>query len=446
MDNSTKNTVGSVGKLSQLQLPVASEFGLSGGLEGLLIDAPNSQSMLMEIIFRAGDYLCPKDKPDLAHFLEHLVIKANRDYPSQAEFNRAISAKGGQRNASTGIDNVCYFFSAPDFDWSRMFDLMLTAVSRPLFLPVEFESEKRVVRQEHKRRLDNRQLKISLAADQQSGYHLTDPNQRLACLDSITLEDVIDYYRQTHTLSNARVIVSGNLPPKRQQLIKQKLEGLDLPVGSGRPKLPPGKLKGAGLVYQEDSEANTVYYQLSFLSGGLVLSPDQSLSLALLRNLWMSNNDSRIYGQARERGLIYHISGGFDSTDTSVHFDFSGQVNLDKLEELIDLVLAEVDRLLAGDLSEAEVDRHKEYALGIFQMVPSEPGRWARYQRGRYLVGKGLVPFDYGFRLESIDKDLIIDTARRIFESFDWTLGLLGNIPEDVRRRLETKLNQRKAR
>ncbi len=446
MDNSTENSVGLAGQPPQLQLPVASEFGLSSGLEGLLIDVPNSQSMLMEISFRAGDYLCPKDKPDLAHFLEHLVIKANRDYPSQAKFSRAISAKGGQRNASTGIDNVRYFFLAPDLDWSRMFDLMLTAISEPLFLPAEFESEKMVIRQEHQRRLDNRQLKISLAVDQQSGHHLTDPNQRLACLDSITLENVIDYYRQTHTLSNARVIVSGNLPPKRQQLIKQKLGGLDLPVGGGRPKLPPGKLKGVGLVYREDSETNTVYYQLSFLSAGLVLNPNQSLSLVLLRNLWMSNNDSRIYGQARVRGLIYHIGSDFGSTDTSAYCDFFGQVNLDKLEELIDLVLVEVDRLLAGDLSEAEVDRYKEYVLGIFQMVPSEPGRWAGYQRGRYLIGEGLVPFDYGFRLESIDKDLVIDTARQILESFDWTLGLLGNIPEDVRQRLETKLNQRKAR
>ena len=276
--NQDKSSV-SDGRVSGPQLPVATKFALSSGLEGLLINVPDSRSMMMEIVFRAGYYFCPKDKPDLAHFLEHLVCKANEDYPSQAEFSRSISAKGGQRNASTGTCDVRYFFLAPDLDWSRLFDLMLTAISKPLFLPGEFESEREVVRQEHKKRQDNRQLRISLAVNQQSGYYLIDPNRLLACLDSITLEDIKGYYHQTHTLNNARVIVSGNLPLERQQLIKQKLGDLDLPVGGGRPELPLEKLKGAGLIYQEDNEASTIHYQLSFSREGLVLSPNQLVSL-----------------------------------------------------------------------------------------------------------------------------------------------------------------------
>ena len=78
-------------------------------------------------------------------------------------------------------------------------------------------------------------------------------------------------------------------------------------------------------------------------------------------------------------------------------------------------------------------------------MVPSSPAWWAGFQRERYLDDKELVSFDYRSRLEPIDKDLVLDTARKLFESFDWTLGLLGDVPEETRSRIEAKLNQRKS-
>ena len=120
MDNSTRNGVEPGGQTPQLPLPSVTEFGLESGLGGIFIDVPNSQSMLLEISFRAGRYLCPKDKPELPHFLEHLILKANKGYPSQAEFSQAVSAKGAYMNAGTNPYNVRYFFLTPDFDWQRV--------------------------------------------------------------------------------------------------------------------------------------------------------------------------------------------------------------------------------------------------------------------------------------------------------------------------------------
>ena len=87
----------------------------------------------------------------------------------------------------------------------------------------------------------------------------------------------------------------------------------------------------------------------------------------------MSGNDSRIYGQARIGGLVYHISGGYDSTKTSASFDFSGQVTLDKLEELIDLMLAEIDRLLAGICRRLKLIVTKNTLWVFFKWCPLRP-------------------------------------------------------------------------
>ena len=446
MDNSTKGGVGSGGQNPQLQLPLVTEFGLESGLGGVFIDAPNSQSMLLEISFRAGRYLCPKDKPEISHFLEHLVIGANRDYPSQAEFSRAVLAKGAYSNAFTGIYNIRYVFLAPDFDWQRILGLMLTSVSQPLFLPDEFESERKVIHQEHKLRLDDHSRVIGRLTNKQTGFLSVTHEECLACLGSIDIDDLKDYHNQTHTLSNARLVIAGYLPQGRQDLIKQKLSGLSLPVGDGRSPMPPEELKGVGLVYMENASVETVHYRLLLVRKGLALEPQDEIALSLLINLWFKGHNSRIFGQARTQGLVYSIGGGFNSTTTSSCFTFAGQVSPDKFESLLDLVLAEIDRLLAGDLSDEEIDRGKDYLRGQFQLRSFTPESWADYCRTHYLDRELLLPVDYPPRLESVGKGRVVDLARQIFTAGDWTLGLLGNIPEDVRQRLETKLNQRKAR
>ena len=425
-------------------LPTVTEFGLDSGLKGIFIDIPNAQSMLLEISFRAGTYLCPDDKPDLSHFLEHLLLGANEDYPSRESFSRAIYAKGGYRNASTGSYNVRYHFLAPDFDWLRTLGLMMAAVSKPSFLPSEFASEKQAIREEHRRSLDDHLRVIRLGTNRAMGKVSFGPDELLDSLDSISVDNLKDYYRQTYTLSNARVILSGHLPADRQQMVKQKLSGLSLPVGAGRPAMPSEELVGAGMVVRKNAVVKTTHYQLSFSNESLVLDPVEELAMYLLGVAWL-RPDGRVYGQARDQGLIYGIHGGVRSTATSSFFPLFGQASSDNLEPLIDLILTEIERLLVGDLSDNEIDDFKDYMRGSFQIDHVSPQSWAGYYRNHYLDRGLLLPADYQSRLGLVNKDMVLGLAQKIFGSFDWTLGLLGDVPEETRKQIETKLNRRKA-
>ena len=115
----------------------------------------------------------------------------------------------------------------------------------------------------------------------------------------------------------------------------------------------------------------------------------------------------------------------------------------DKFEPLLDLILGEVDRLLDGELSDDEIISGKDYRRGQFQLSPFIPESWAAYYRGHYLDREQLLPADYQSRLESASRDKVINLARQIFESGDWTLGVLGDLPKETRNRIEAKLNRR---
>ena len=121
---------------------------------------------------------------------------------------------------------------------------MLLAVSQPLFLSAEFDSERKVIHQEHKLRLDDYSRVIGRLAHKRIGRVSVTHEECLACLDSISSDDIKDYYEHTHTLSNARLMVAGYLPQDRQDLIKQELGNFSLPVGDGRPPMPLEELRG----------------------------------------------------------------------------------------------------------------------------------------------------------------------------------------------------------
>lgn len=423
-------------------LPTVTESKLDNGVGALFVDMPDCPVFSSSILFRAGDYLCPDDKPDLAHFLEHLVFMANENYPSQEEFTRVIQAGGGYIHAYTGPVVLKYYFNAPDFDWSRMLDLAMLGVSRPLFLPQEFANEKDTVRNEHLQCLDDPVYKILRTVGREVGFPSVHPDDRLACLDSITVEDVKDYHRQTHTLDNARFVFAGHLPPSRQQLIIKKLDSFDLHPGD-RPPLPNKKLKSAGLVYDHKADAEMVAYDLSFVVNEYPPDTPGWAARSLINRLFLAGDHSWVFGRARKRGLVYEVSGYIDFFGDSMRYITSGQVNPENLESLLDLIIEAIDRLLSGDLSDEDFEYQKKSATGSLQMLYTEPQRLVESLEPEY-IRDSIGPVDLGFRIEFVDKRQLISTAHKMFGSFDWTLGLLGNVPNETRKRIEDKLNRRK--
>ena len=423
-------------------LPAVTDFRLPNGVGGLFIDMPNCPAFSFRAIFRAGDYLCPEDKPDLAHFLEHLVLGANKNYSSQAEFWRAIIANGGKCNAFTGSVYIKYEFDTPDFDWDRMLDLAISAISQPLFLPSEFASEKDVVRNEHRLYLDDPRLKITSTVERQMGLPSPHPDDRLAGLDSTVIEDIHSYYRRTHTLGNARFIFAGQLPLDRQQLIKQKLATLELPDGD-QPNLPNKPLRGDGLFYEPKADAATVAYDLSLTTGDLPLDPSTSATWQIIYYLLFHGDHSWIFGAARQRGLVYGIQGYIHDFGPSTIYSFAGQVKADNLKPLLDLILAAIDRLLVGDLSDSDFDYQKNAFVGANQMHYMLPDSWISQFYGHYVDCDLIVPVDWGTVVESVTKSQLIDTANKMFGQFDWTWGLLGDVPLSIRQEIEIRLNSR---
>ena len=99
----------------------------------------------MQISVDAGSRDEPQKVNGLAHFLEHMVFKGTKKYPSAQAVSSAADSIGAEINANTGQERTAYFIKAWERHLPLAFDILSDFVKSPLLDPKEIEREKGVI-------------------------------------------------------------------------------------------------------------------------------------------------------------------------------------------------------------------------------------------------------------------------------------------------------------
>ena len=327
-----------------------SEVKLKNGAKGLLINVPDASVMTVEFNFRAGEYLVPENKWEAPHIMEHVLLGANKLVPNARAFQAEFEKNGAYSNASTSAYDITYEAECADFEWDRIIDLLLTAITQPLFLEEEFKAEFGNVREELASRSNNHFRHLSLALRQAYGFAVKTDQQRLKLMDNVSLADIKKHYKNTHTTSNLRFVIAGHIDPERRKIIKNKLEKTLLPEGTGRYELPdemPTTI-GTPLIIKNSTVDNLYFYIDTFLLRRL--RDPESDALNLINNMLTETLYSRILGTARERGLVYHMSSGFGQSKQTSNWWFGAQVMPANASALFDIIVKEIKNVRKGKL------------------------------------------------------------------------------------------------
>jgi predicted Zn-dependent peptidase len=164
---------------------------LASGLEGLIIDTPKTGVVVAEVSFRAGEFMLAPEKIETAHMLEHVLLGANKTFPKARDFQAAIEQNGAYSNASTGIYDVTYEVECADFEWQRVLGVLFDAISTPLFLQEEFDTEKSNIREELTLRSNNHFRHLNLGMRQSMGMNSLTDTERLELMDGVTRDELV---------------------------------------------------------------------------------------------------------------------------------------------------------------------------------------------------------------------------------------------------------------
>ncbi len=417
------------------------EISLKNGAKGLLIHIPDASVMTFEFNFRAGEYLVKRNKWETPHLMEHILLGANELYPRARDFQAELEKNGAYGNASTGTYDITYEAECADFEWDRIFGLLLVAITQPLFLAEEFQAEFGNVREELTARSNNHFRHLSLKLREKYGFKVMTDQERLTKMENVTLEDVQAHYKATHTSDNLRFVIGGNLNADRRRSLEKLLEELNLPQAKGRRALPderPKVLKKP-LYIHNDTVENLYFYVDTFMQRRMHDKEVDALSIA---NIILTETlHSRIFGTAREKGLVYGMSSHYGQAATSSNWWFGAQVMPKNVPALMEIMIREILDLRAGKLDNADFEAAKQYALGRYQRSAQTVGGTAGGYAGRFFFDE--VIDDYykvPERIEAVSRKQLIEITNALFEPGIGGFGVLGSCGEEFTQTLQQQL------
>ncbi len=407
------------------------ELELTNGAKGLLIHIPDATVVSLELNFRAGEYLVKDSKWEAPHLMEHVLLGANKQFPKARVFQAEFEKNGAYNNASTSAYDITYEAECADFEWERILDLTLVAISDPLFLQEEFAAEFGNVREELSSRSNNHFRHLSLALRETYGYAAKTDQRRLELMENVTIEDIQAHYRRTHTTSNMRFVIAGNITPTRETQIKHMLENIALPKGRGRfvlPKEKPRRLENP--LYIHNDGVKNVYFYLDTFMNRRMEEPEID-ALGLANTLLVETLYSKILGTARENGLVYGMSSGFGQALLNSNWWIGAQVLPKNAPQLFEIVVRELNNVFEGDLAGADIVAAQQYALGRFQRSAQTVGGTATGYSGQYFFDETIDDYyQVPRRIKQVNKDAIVNIMKALFADNVWGLGVLGSCGE----------------
>jgi predicted Zn-dependent peptidase len=404
----------------------AREIVLNNGARGLLIDVPGATVMDFEFNFRAGEYLVDRSKWEVPHLMEHVLLGANEFIPKARLFQAEFEKNGAGNNASTGLYHITYEAECADFEWQRILELMITAISKPLFLRDEFKAEYGNVKDELTARSNNHFRTLSLTVREAHNLLAMTDRERLKQIKNVKRKDLIDHYAKTHTASNLRFVISGSMKGRTGE-IKKMLENFGLPKGRSYIDLPDEKpIYLEQPIFVARPSVKNVYFELETFALQRFDDPDMD-ALELVNGMLTATLYSRILGEARERGLVYSMGSGIDVMKNVTGWWFSAQVINKNAPELFEIITRELGRVVQGDITPEDLEAAKQYWLGRHQRsAQTVAGTMAGYT-GRYYFDE--VVNDYEAipeRIRSVTTGRIKEASQRMFSDKIGGLGVLG--------------------
>src|SRR5246127_3398895 len=103
---------------------------------------PGTRALTVLLAFDAGARNERPQENGMAHFLEHLVFKGGKRYPTYKEVNETAERLGGVLNAYTSHDLVAFHITVRAESAATAIDLLCDFVARPRLNPEELDRER----------------------------------------------------------------------------------------------------------------------------------------------------------------------------------------------------------------------------------------------------------------------------------------------------------------
>jgi predicted Zn-dependent peptidase len=299
---------------------------LPNGLRVVVSENHAAPVVVVELMYRIGFRIEPKDRTGFAHLFEHLMFQGS-EHVGKFEHVRIVNENGGTLNGSTRFDHTNYFELMPSnalelamwLEADRMRSLKIT--------PETLKNQQDVVSEEVRVNVLNQPYGAFewLGLPQKANtnwYNAHNFYGDLAELEAANLDDVKRFFDTYYAPNNAVLVVSGDTTPDEVMKLAEKHFGA-IPSRAlpPRPDISEPPQTAEKSFTESDKLARTPAVAFGYHLPERMTK--DFFALSLLDPLLVSDESAKLYqALIKENQVASDVSGGFNLLGNN--FDYNG--------------------------------------------------------------------------------------------------------------------------
>lgn len=404
---------------------------LPNGITVLSEHMPGLRSVTAGIWVRRGSRHETPELNGICHFIEHAVFKG-----TERRTARDIAVEsdrlGGHLDAFTTHEMTGFAVKVADRSLPEAFDLISDLLAHPRFDQIDLDREQKVILEEMKMVEDTPDeflgelFNAAYFPDHPLGRPIEGTRETVSTFNHETLAA---FHAQEFSVANLVVAAAGNIEHDRLvELVSRAFDGSISSEANNRtpPNQPPAP--AAPILIEQKKELEQAHL--------VVAAPwpdarsSERYAASLLSSVIGGGTSSRLWQTIREeRGLAYSVgAGGSTFSDVGVFTIYAG-ASPEHLDEVLDLSLEELRRVVSESVSAEELKLAKDQAISsILLGLESSSARVSALARQEIIHGRRISPQEIIQKIEAVNSEDLQRVARKFFTSESLALGALGNL------------------
>ena len=307
-----------------------SSYQLDNGMKVLVVENHRAPVVVSQVWYKVGASYEHDGITGVSHVLEHMMFKGTEKHPA-GEFSDIIAANGGEENAFTGQDYTAYFQKIANDRLAMCLEMEADRMRNLLLDEKEFIKEIEVVKEERRLRTDDKPSALTYERFKAVAF-TNSPYRRpivgwMEDLDTLTIDDVRDWYNTWYAPNNATLVVAGDVDANEVYELAKKyfaeLPRSEIPVAKPRheakqygtqrltvevPAKIPYLIMGYKAPVLTTVKEEWEVYALEVLAGVLDGGQSARLSNNLIRGQQIANSASASYGFSAKHESLFVLS------------------------------------------------------------------------------------------------------------------------------------------
>ena len=396
-----------------------------------VISLPDTLFTTLMVIIKSGPFFDPENKPGLSHFIEHMIFRGSKLFPSNKQISNYLENNGSESGAFTYYENNCYWVKSRKENLFKSITVFSDQIQNSLFNDREINQEKKIIIDE---------LKILRSNPESLIWEAWSENvwQKTLCgrnyigsvtsINSITKEDIHRFIKQYYTSDRILFILSGNFDKKTTiKFLEKKFLKIKQNQKQICEKLKINRISPIRIIqYQSEN----IYVAYGFLTCNFL--NEDCIVLELISYILGQGWGSILKQKISEKGLSYDIQTYTKNLTETGYFLIKFTTDKKDINKIIKIINSQIKIFKKGKILEHDIQRGKNYFIGslLYNNETSyDLANWYGYQE--IISPNKTISVTQKIKLiEDISTKKIIEIASKYLTNDNWYISIVGDLLE----------------